>query len=382
MTDEGAKGQAVAEPPVYAPLAPQAAGDATPAFAGLEQGSDASQSPPEANLEPVLAPAADAPEATPSSPAAARAESGDAAAGATSAPVVEAAPQQVLPTTSVAAAPPPTVSPPAAARPRDWAKLEFAGWRLLELAATVAAAVVLVGLFLPGGTFGDIGLLSERLLVTGPLLVMTLLVGGLVGLPLGYLAARAGSWPDVVVRGFATVGGSLSPVWLSMLLVLLFAVILGWLQPGGFVPWGQSPSGALTSLVLPALGLGLPVAAELALRFRDALRSFIHGPVIGTAQTMGMTATAAIHSHGLRAALAETSAGMALPLALLVPASLIIENVFYLPGLGRFVFSALETGDAATLRAGLVAVVTLVALTRMLALVLQALADPRIARRP
>jgi len=375
MTDEGAKGQLVAEPPAVAPGSPPAE-TAEPNAPTPEP--QPSTPPTEGSVEQLIAPVEESPAVFAAEPAASE-ETEPAEANT---PTVEVpAPAEVSPERETAR-PTPTAAVAALALrpPSDWAMLEFTGWRLLELAATVAAAAILTGLVLPTRTLTDLGPLVERLQVTLPLLILTLLVASLFGLPFGYLAARAGSWADVAVRGVATLSGSLSPVWLSMLLVLVFANLLGWLQPAGFVPWAQSPVSALSSLLLPALGLGLPLAGELALRFRDALRSAIEGPVVRTAEVMGLSPTAAIHRHGLRAALAETFGGMVLPLALLVPASLIVENVFYLPGLGRLIFAALDERDFSTLQAGLVALVTLIGLTRLLATVLQALADPRIAR--
>lgn len=380
MTDEGAKGQPVTEPPAVAPVPPPAA-TVEPAAEPDAPGPEAqpSPAPPEENVERLAAPVEEPPGPAPA-PALEEARPAEA-----NSPTAEVEAATEVPSEPEIVAPP---TPPTAVvalltpqRPRDWALLEFAGWRLLELAATVAAAAILTALVLPSETPADLGLLVERLQVTLPLLVLTLLVASVFGVPLGYLAARAGSWADVAVRGVATLGGSLSHVWLSMLLVLVFANLLGWLQPAGFVPWAQSPLGALTSLLLPALGLGLPLAAELALRFRDALLSAIEGPVVRTAEVIGLSRTAALHRHGLRAALAETCGGVVLPLALVVPAGLIVENVFYLPGLGRLVFAALDERDFATLQAGLVTLVALIGLTRLLALALQALADPRIARR-
>jgi peptide/nickel transport system permease protein len=223
--------------------------------------------------------------------------------------------------------------------------------------------------------------LVERLAVTVPLVVLALLVAAIIGLPVGYAAARIGSWLDVGLRAVATSGAAVSPIWLAMLLVLLFSATLQWLPPGGFVPWMQSPVGAFTSLALPALALGLPLGAEIVLRMRDALRVAQADPAMRTAEVMGLTRAQAIRAHALPNALADLASRLSLPLALLVPASLIVENVFYLPGLGRLIFTALEARDLATLQLGLTALVALIALCRFVAQLLHAAADPRLARR-
>lgn len=259
--------------------------------------------------------------------------------------------------------------------------IEYASWRLVELVVTVAVAAVVFALLFRAETPANPIVLVERLAVTVPLVLMALIVGTLVGVPTGYAAARFGSWLDAGLRALATLGTSLAPIWLAMALVLLFAATLGWLQPGGFVPWLQSPVGALASLVLPALALGLPLAADMALALRDAIAKAQRSPAIDTAETMGFSRREAVRAFALRGAFADAAGRLIVPLALIVPASLVIENVFYLPGLGRLIFTALSGRDFGTLQIGLVALVALIGLCRMLVLLLRATADSRIARR-
>lgn len=259
--------------------------------------------------------------------------------------------------------------------------LEFAAWRLLELVATVAVASVLIGLLLPSEDAADAAILAERLGVTVPLVVLGLIVAAIVGLPIGYAAARAGSWLDVALRAVTTLGVSLNPIWLAMLLVLLLALTLQWAQPGGFVPWQQSPLAALTSLFLPALALGLPLGAEIASRLRDSFAATLNSASMRTADVMGLGRAEAIRDHALRRALAGLFGQLSIPLALLAPMSLVVESVFYLPGLGRLIFTALADRDFAALQQGLVTLVALVALCRFLGHMLQAWIDPRLARR-
>src|SRR5690606_1781174 len=124
----------------------------------------------------------------------------------------------------------------------------------------------------------------------------------LIGLPIGYLSARAGGWVDVGLRALMTLGLAVNPIWLAMLLVLVLALGLQWLQPGGFIPW-SNPVGAVTSLLLPALALGLPLAAEMAGRMRDALAAILAGPAMRTADTRGFSRAEVIRDFALRLAL-------------------------------------------------------------------------------
>ena len=364
--EQGAVQPPTAEPSVDDPLPFTGEGDRRKAVEG-----GATAAVIESSIEPPPAPAADAPVAEPVPAVNEAAPIPDRVAALAAAPVAIAA----------ATAAPTPAPPPIPRAPRTIPPIiEFAAWRLLELAATVTVASALIGFLIRADTPADPSILADRLGVTVPLVILALLIGAIVGLPIGYLSARIGSWLDVALRALTTIGLSLNPVWLSMLLVLVLALTLQWLQPGGFIPW-TNPAGALLSLVLPALALGLPLAAEIASRMRDALAAILAGPAMRTADTLGYSRAEAIRDFALRQALARTFGRLAVPLALLVPLSLVIEAVFYLPGLGRMIFTALSERDFATLQLGLVTLVALVALCRFLGHLLEASVDPRLARR-
>lgn len=306
-------------------------------------------------------------------------ESTSEATAETIAPAPAAQATQSEPET--AAVPVPTAISPAlskAPRRRVPPLLAYTGWRLLELVATLAVATGLFALLLPATETPDFGMLADRLAVTLPMIALCLLVAGFVGLPLGFAAGGWSGPVDLVVRGVGVLLVSVSPIWLAMLLILLFAATLGWMQPGGFVPWALNPVGALSSLVLPALALGLPLGGWLALSLRDAVRKALADPWLEAAQTMGQTRGVAIRSFVPRHAMAATIRDLLVPLALLVPAGLVVENVFYLPGLGRLLLTALAERDNATLQGALVALVGLVAVCRLLGQVLRAAVDPRV----
>jgi peptide/nickel transport system permease protein len=315
---------------------------------------------------------------------------------------------------TVLGAPPAPVAPPIEAIPRPSRRsivvppfAILAGWRFAGAVATILAAAVLIYFILAlaprpdtalpsdflgwlgGALIGNFGLsdtqgfdigpiLAERLAVTVPLVLLAFLPAVLIGLPLGYAAARhGGTWIDKLLSGLAAFGTAFAGPWLAMLLVLLFASTLRWLPPGGFIPWLQNPIGALGSLVLPALALALPLAGALALSMRDALAAAQRAPMMQTAHVLGISPREAVHRHALPNALAAAAATLSLQVALLVPASVIVENVFYLPGLGRLIDTALAERDVTALRAGLVALVALIALARFGTGLLHAWLDPR-----
>jgi peptide/nickel transport system permease protein len=283
----------------------------------------------------------------------------------------------------------------------------LAAWRFAGVIATVLAATVLIYFtlalaprpeaapvddffgWLAGASVGSFGasdmqgfeigpVLAERLAVTIPLIVLAFVPAVLIGLPLGYAAARRRrNWIGRLISGSAGFGMGLAGPWLAMLLVLLFAAALKWLPPGGFVPWLQNPLATLGSLILPALALALPLASALALGMRDAVAAAQDAPMLQTARLLGLPARNAIGELVLPNALAGLAATLSFHVALLVPASVIVENVFYLPGLGRLIYTALAERDLASLRAGLVALVALTALARFGTGLLHAWLDPR-----
>lgn len=379
-----------AEPPAAPAAVPVSADPAPTLLAPLVEPSDAVSAP----ADPI--PASPELQEAPAAPA----EAAPVVADAPAAPVAPetnplelVAPDPVAPEPAEAPQPEPASAPPTEPvtapvvpplRPVAGGvppMLEFVAWRLLELVATMAVATLLLILLLGPIGATDTGLLTDRIAVTLPLVVLSLLVAAMIGVPLGAAAALGLPAIGAVLRFTAVLGGSLSPIWLAMLLVLVFAVTLQWLQPGGFVPWVQSPVGALASLVLPALGLGLPLAGQVALGMRDALRAALRDKSLATAEDLGLGRTEAIWTQAMRRAMAGLAERMTVPLALLVPAALVIETVFYLPGLGRLIFTAFADRDLATLHVGLLALVGLIALCRLLGRMLHALADPRIARR-
>jgi peptide/nickel transport system permease protein len=223
------------------------------------------------------------------------------------------------------------------------------------------------------------GLIAERLAVTLPLALMAMVLSAAVGLPVGIAAARRrGSRADTGLMAAAQLGVAIPNFWFGMLLVLLFSVVLRWLPPGGFVPWGQNFWGALASLILPSLALALPQAAILARVMRTALIEVAGADFIRTARAKGMTRQQAIWRHGVRNALLPVLTILGLQFAYLVAGTVIVENVFYLPGLGRLIFTAISERDLILVRGAIMVLVVAVTLSMLAVDLLYAVVDPRL----
>jgi peptide/nickel transport system permease protein len=261
---------------------------------------------------------------------------------------------------------------------------------VLDPAAAAADAPVWQRFFgwIGGALLGDFGssaggplgaMIAERLAVTVPLALLALLLAALAGVPLGLLAgSRPGPIAGAAVTGGTLVAAALPAFWVGMLLVLLFSATLRWLPSGGFVPWQQSPPGALGSLVLPALALAVPLVPSLARVMRDATAQTLASGFIRTARLKGMTLSQAFWRHGLRNAALPLLAMLGPLLASLLAGAIVVENVFYLPGLGRLVFTAFAEGDLPTMRGALLALLVAMAAALLVADLLRLWADPRL----
>lgn len=225
-------------------------------------------------------------------------------------------------------------------------------------------------------------LIAERMAVTLPLSIFAMAISMVIGLPLGILAARHRGKPiDTGLMILAQGGVAVPNFWFGMLLTLLFAVTLRWLPPGGFTPWGEDGWLALRGLVLPSLALALPQAAILARVMRTALVDVAGQDFIRTARAKGMTYGEAIWRHGVRNALLPVLTILGLQFAYLIAGTIIVENVFYLPGLGRLVFTAISERDLILVRSATMVLVLAVSATMLLVDLTYAVVDPRLRER-
>ena len=222
-------------------------------------------------------------------------------------------------------------------------------------------------------------LIWGRLGVTVPLALFAMGLSMAVGLPLGILAARRrGKALDTAIMVLAQTGIAVPGFWLGMLLALLFAVNLRWLPPGGFTPWHEDAGAALRSLVLPSLALALPQASILARVMRTALVDVTGQDFIRTARAKGLTMDEAVWRHGVRNALLPVLTILGLQFAFLIAGTIIVENVFYLPGLGRLIFTAISERDLILVRGATMILVIAVTLTMLLTDLAYGLVDPRL----
>jgi peptide/nickel transport system permease protein len=169
--------------------------------------------------------------------------------------------------------------------------------------------------------------------------------------------------------------------WFAMLLVLVFAVGLRWLPAGGFPGWDAGLWPALKALLLPAVALALPQAAILARVLRSALIDTLDEDYVRTARAKGLSERQVVYRHALRNALIPTLTIVGLQFPFLLAGAVIVENVFFLPGLGRLVFQAITQRDLIVVQSVVVLLVFAVVLVNFLVDLAYAAVDPRLNRR-
>jgi peptide/nickel transport system permease protein len=190
------------------------------------------------------------------------------------------------------------------------------------------------------------GLIASRVMVSLPLALMAIGLSTMIAIPLGTVAAaRRGRALDGGLMGAAQLGVAVPNFWLGLLLILLFSVQLAWLPAGGFAGWDRGTLAALRSLALPALALALPQAAILARVTRAAVLETLDQDYVRTALAKGVTGTGALWRHALPNALIPVVTVLGLQFSFLLAGTIIIENVFALPGLGRLIFQAVAQRD-------------------------------------
>jgi ABC-type transport system substrate-binding protein/ABC-type dipeptide/oligopeptide/nickel transport system permease component len=241
-----------------------------------------------------------------------------------------------------------------------------------------------------GLTRGDFGLsytyripvgslLAERLQVSLPLDVYALILSTLIAFPVGLVAAaRRGRTADVVLTGMTQLGLAIPNFWLGMLLVLLFAVNLRWVSAGGFPGWHAGVGAALLALTLPAIALAMPQAAILGRVLRGALLDTLHEDYIRTARAKGAGEWRVLWRHALPNALIPVITILGMQFSFLLAGGVIIENVFFLPGMGRLVFQAIVQRDLIVVQSVVVVLVLAVVLVTFAVDLCHALVSPRL----
>jgi peptide/nickel transport system permease protein len=225
-------------------------------------------------------------------------------------------------------------------------------------------------------------MIGDRLWVSLPLALYALTLSTIIAFPAGIFAAsRRGKPGDIAVMGATQLGVAVPNFWFAMMLVLIFAINLRWFSAGGFAGWNEGLWTGLHSLTLPAISLALPQAAILARVMRSSLLDILGEDFMRTARAKGLSRRQALWRHGVRNALIPVLTIIGLQFSFLLAGSIIIEQVFYLPGLGRLVFQSISSRDLIVVESVVMLLVFSVIVVNFLVDLAYALVDPRLRSR-
>ena len=227
-----------------------------------------------------------------------------------------------------------------------------------------------------------IEVIAERSVVTLPLALMALVLSTAIAIPVGiFAAARRGRLGDTLAMGTAQFGVAVPNFWFALLLIYIFAVWLRLVPAGGFPGWGGGVWPGVKALFLPAISLALPQAAILARVTRSALLEVLGEDYIRTARAKGMTRRTVLWRHALRNAMIPVLTIIGLQVAFLLSGTIIVENVFYLPGVGRLIYQSITQRDLIVVQGVVILLVASVILVNFIVDALYAIVDPRLRTR-
>lgn len=221
--------------------------------------------------------------------------------------------------------------------------------------------------------------LADKARVTVPLAAMSLTVALAVGLPLGVLSAlRRGRADGAALSVGAQTLAAVPVVWAGMMLVVVFAVWLGWLPPQGFPRAGWNDSvAAVRALILPALTIGIVEGAMLMRFVRSATLQAMGQDYVRTAAAKGLTRTRALLSHGLPNVGLSVVTVLGLQIAGIIVGAVVIEQLFTLPGIGRMLVADVSARDLPKVQGELLALTGFVLIVGFVIDLVHRLLDPR-----
>ena len=250
--------------------------------------------------------------------------------------------------------------------------------------------VVRYGRWVGGLLRGDLGtsvaydtpvaaLIAERLAVSAPLALMAMALTTVIALALGiYAASRHNGIGDVGVMAASQVGIAIPNFWFAILLILVFSVKLQWFSAGGFPGWEEGAWPAFKALILPAVALAVVQAAILARITRSAVLDVLREDFVRTARAKGLSQRQVLWRHVLRNTFVPVLTVMGLQFANLLTGTIVVENVFSLPGLGRLIFQAISNRDILVVQNVVMLLAASVIVINFVVDVLYVVVDPRL----
>ena len=245
--------------------------------------------------------------------------------------------------------------------------------------------------WLNGALHGDFGksykydrmtvndLLSTRLPVTILLAVMAMMIIIVVSVPLGMLSARfSGRGPDIIINQISQVIMAIPSFFLGIVITFVFGLLLKAFQIGGYVDMDKDFWGCVRFLIFPSIAVALPKIAMVVKYLRNSVLAEVDKDYVRTAYSKGNTETQVLYGHVLRNALIPVITFVAMVVAEILAGSLVIEQVFGIPGMGRLLVTSISSRDYPVVQAAVLYITSVVVIINFLVDILYQVADPRV----
>ena len=238
--------------------------------------------------------------------------------------------------------------------------------------------------------FGDMGksytygssvrsMLASKIPITIVLTVMSFVMVVAISIPLGiYTAKHEDKWYSKAIDAVNQIIMSIPSFFLGMMLTYVFGLVLRWFRPGGFVNYKDDLLGFLGYLVFPAVAIALPKAAMTIKLLKSSVLKEGKLDYVRTAYSRGNSTDGVLYKHVLRNALIPVITFLGVTLADMVAGSIIIEQVFSIPGLGRLLITSISTRDYPVAQAIVAIIACIVIVINFIVDILYKLTDPRI----
>lgn len=222
-------------------------------------------------------------------------------------------------------------------------------------------------------------LMADRLPVTATLAVISLVIILVFSIPIGILSARyAGRWLDTLIAQLSQITMAVPAFFLGILLTYIFGLILRWFQPGAFIDPKDDLWGCISYMIFPAIAVALPKIAMVVKFLRNSILSEVGKDYVRTAYSKGNRRNRVLYVHILRNALIPVLTFVAMIVAEIMTGSIIVEQVFGLPGMGRLLVTSISVRDFPVVQAVVTYVTSIVVIVNFIVDVLYQLVDPRV----
>ena len=224
-------------------------------------------------------------------------------------------------------------------------------------------------------------LILQRSHISIPLALYSLFLTLIISFPLAIICVYyENSRISYIFIGSTQIAIALPNFWLALILIIFFGIYMNWFPVGGFPGWEEGLFICIKSLTLPAFSLALPQAAILIRIIRTSLLSALEEDYIKTAKSKGLREIKVITNHALKNSLLSILTIIGLQLSFLIAGTIIIENIFYLPGIGRLIFQSISQRDLIVVESMIMLLVIFIVFINFIIDVLYTLIDPRLRK--